>query len=277
MSSLKGQVIWITGASSGIGEALVYNFAHQGAKLILSSRRKEEMERVKGNCPEYAQPNVRILPLDLSESSTLPLMAQAATQFFGHVDILINNGGISQRSMAKDTILDVDRRLMEVDYFGTVALTKGLIPHFIQQKKGHFVVISSVMGMIGAPNRSGYAAAKHALHGFFDSLRAEMWKESKDIHVTIICPGWISTNLAMHALTASGAELNDEDKRNSAGMTPESLATKIVSAIRKKKEEVYFGGAKEMTSIYLKRFFPGLFSKIVRKIKIDRIASQEQK
>lgn len=275
MSSLKGQVIWITGASSGIGEALVYNLAHQGAKLILSARRKEEMERVKGNCPEYSQADIRILPLDLSDSSTLPLMAQAAIQFFGHVDVLVNNGGISQRSMAKDTILDVDRRLMEVDYFGTVALTKALIPHFIQRRRGHFVAISSVMGIIGAPNRSGYAAAKHAIHGFFDSLRAEMWKESKHIHVTIVCPGWISTNLALHALTANGSELNDEDKRNSRGKTPEALATKIVSAIRKKKEEVYFGGFQEITSIYLKRFVPGIFSRIVRKVKIDRIASQK--
>jgi short-subunit dehydrogenase len=276
MSSLKGQVIWITGASSGIGEALVYHLAHQGARLILSSRRKEELERVKGNCPQYAQADIRVLPLDLSESSTLKLMAEAATQMFGHIDILVNNGGISQRSMAKDTVLDVDRRLMEVDYFGTIALTKGLIPHFIQRKKGQFVVISSVLGMIGASNRTGYSAAKHALHGFFDSLRAELWNESKDIHVTIICPGWISTNLAMHALTASGAELNDEDQRNSKGMTPEALATKIVSAIRKKKEEVYIGGLKEMSAIYLKRFVPGIFSKIVRKVKTDRIGSQKE-
>ena len=277
MSSLQGQVIWVTGASSGIGEALVYNLAHQGVKLILSSRRKEELERVKGNCPPFSQADIRILPLDLAETSTLPLLAEAATQLFGHVDILVNNGGISQRSMAKDTVLDVDRRLMEVDYFGTVALTKGLIPHFLKRKRGHFVVISSVMGIIGAPNRSGYSAAKHALHGFFDSLRAEMWKESKDIGVTIVCPGWISTNLAKHALVGSGAELNDEDKRNSRGMTPEALATKIVSAIKSKKEEVYFGGMTELTSIYLKRFLPGIFSKLVRKVKIDMVPSQEKK
>ncbi len=276
MSSLSGQVIWITGASSGIGEALTYNLAHQGARLILSARRKDELERVKGNCPTFAQANIRVLPLDLAESSTLGLTAQAAVQIFGHVDILVNNGGISQRSMAKDTVLDVDRKLMEVDYFGTVALSKALIPHFIERKQGHFVVISSVMGMIGAPNRSGYSAAKHALHGFFDSLRAEMWKESKNIIVTIICPGWISTNLAKHALTGSGAELNDEDRRNSRGMTPEALATKIVSAIRSKKEEVYIGGLMEITSIYLKRFVPGIFSKLVRKVKIDQVPSQEK-
>lgn len=275
MGSLRGQVIWITGASSGIGEALVYNLAHHGVKLILSARRKEELERVKGNCPEYAQADIRLLPLDLSDSSTLPLMAQAAIQFFGHVDVLINNGGISQRSKAKDTILDVDRRLMEVNYFGAVALTKGLIPHFIQRRRGYFVVISSVMGMIGAGNRSGYAASKHALHGFYDSLRAEMWNESKDIHVLIVCPGWISTNLALHALTANGSELNDEDKRNSSGRTPEALATKIISAIRKKKEELYYGGFKEIFSIYLKRFVPGIFSRIIRNFKVDRIASQK--
>lgn len=277
MGSLKDQVIWITGASSGIGEALVYNLAHQGARLILSARRKEEMERVKGNCPEYAQPNIRILPLDLSETSTLPLMAEAATQFFGHVDILINNGGISQRSQAKDTVLEVDRRLMEVDYFGTIALTKGLIPHFIKRKQGHFVTISSVLGIIGASNRTGYAAAKHALHGFFDCLRAELWNESKHIHVTIICPGWISTNLSKFALTASGAALNNVDQRNARGMTPEALAVKIVSAIKKKKEEVYIGGFKEMTSIYLKRFVPGIFSKIVRNVKTDRIGEDTKR
>lgn len=271
MSSLKGQVIWITGASSGIGEALTYHLAHQGARLILSSRRKEELERVKGNCPQFSQADIRVLPLDLSEASTLQLMAEAAVQMFGHIDILINNGGISQRSMVKDTLLDVDRRLMEVDYFGTIAVTKGLIPHFIQRKRGQFVVISSVLGMIGAPNRAGYAAAKHALHGFFDCLRAELWKESKHIHVTIVCPGWISTNLAKNALTASGAALNSDDARNSNGMTPEALAVRIVSAIKGKKEEVYIGGMKEMLSIYLKRFVPGIFSKIVRNVTTDRI------
>lgn len=276
MSSIKGKVIWITGASSGIGEGLVYNLAHQGAKLILSSRRKEELERVKGNCPTTAQADVRILPLDLSQSSTLQLTAEAAIQMFGHVDILINNGGISQRSLAKETSLDVDRRLMEVDYFGTVALSKALIPHFISRKQGHYVVITSVLGIIGTPYRSAYAAAKHALHGFFDSLRAELWKESKNIHVTIVCPGWVSTNIAYNALTGSGDALNEEDSQNRNGMTPGELAVKVVSAIKAKKEEVYFGGLKEISAIYVKRFFPGMFSRAVRKIKVVNIASKNK-
>ena len=141
MSTLAGKVVWITGASSGIGEALTYAFANENCKLILSSRRKEELERVKGNCPTPRQADVRILPLDLSQSSTLALTTEAAVQLFGHIDILINNGGISQRSLAKDTKLDVDRRIMEVDYFGTIAITKYLLPHFISRKAGHYVTV----------------------------------------------------------------------------------------------------------------------------------------
>ncbi len=269
MSYLTNKVIWVTGASSGIGEALTYELARKkGVKLILSSRRKEELERVKGNCPQPIQVNVRILPLDLAQPDTLKLSVEAAIQFFGHVDILINNGGISQRSLAKDTQLTVDRQVMEVDYFGTVALTKYLLPHFIKRRSGHFVTVSSVMGIIGTPYRSGYAAAKHALHGFFDSLRAELWKESKWIYVTLICPGWIHTNVTLNALTGDGSKLNKMDKTTARGLPPKVCALKIIKAIQRKKEEVYIGGAKEVFAVYLKRFFPKFFSKAVRKMKV---------
>ncbi|MCA4899985.1 MAG: SDR family oxidoreductase [Bacteroidota bacterium] len=264
--SLASKVVWVTGASSGIGEALVYALAKEGCKLILSARRKEELERVKGNCPAAVQPNVRILPLDLSKSDTLQLSTQAAIQFFGYVDILVNNGGISQRSLAKDTLLEVDRELMEVDYFGTVAISKFLLPHFLERKDGHYVVTSSVMGLIGTPYRSGYAAAKHALHGFFDSLRAEVWKEN--IFVTLICPGWIRTNITLNAVTGDGSKLNEMDKTTDKGLAPDYCAARIVSAIKSKKEEVYIGGAKEVFGVYVKRFFPSLFSKLVRKVKV---------
>lgn len=268
MATLNTKVIWLTGASSGIGEALAYELATQGAKLILSARRKEELERVKGNCSPAAQPNVHILPLDLSETSTLQLCTEAAIQVFGHVDILINNGGISQRSLAKDTLLSVDRQIMEVDYFGSIALTKFLLPHFLQRKSGHYVTITSVMGMIGTPYRSGYAAAKHALHGFFDSLRAELWKESKDIHVTLVCPGWINTNLSIAALMGDGSPQNRKDDTHEQGMNPAVFAKKLVKVIENKKQEVYIGGTKEVLAIYLKRFVPGLFANIVRNAKI---------
>lgn len=271
MSFFTNKVVWITGASSGIGEALTYHLAHEGARLILSARRKEELERVKGNCPAGAQANIRVLPLDLSLAETLQLSTEAAVQIFGHIDILINNGGISQRSLAKETNMEVDRRIMEVDYFGNMALSKYLIPHFIQRKEGHYVVITSVLGMIGTPYRSAYAAAKHALHGFFDSLRAELWKESKDIHVTLICPGWVNTNLAYHALVGSGDSLKETDHMNRSGLTPAEMAARICRVIESRKGEAYIGGLKEISAIYVKRFFPSLFARIIRKAQVVNI------
>ena len=215
MSSLRNRVIWLTGASSGIGEALTYELAKKGARLIISARRKEELEKVKGNCDSAAQANIRILPLDLTVTSTLSLSVEAAVQTFGHIDILINNGGISQRSFVKDTSLDVDRRIMEVNYFGAIALTKFLLPHFLKQKGGHFVVVSSLTGKFGTPYRSGYAASKHALHGFYDSLRAELWKEN--IKVTMIAPGFIHTPITLSALTGDGSPLNKMDEAQYRG------------------------------------------------------------
>jgi len=268
MYSVKGKVIWITGASSGIGEALSYELAQRGAKLILSARRKEELERVKGRCAEHLQSNIKILPLDLAESSTLNLGTQAAIQLFGHIDILINNAGISQRSLAKDTAVEVDRKIMEVDFFGTLALTKSLLPHFLERKAGHFVTVSSVMGKIGTPFRSGYAAAKHAVHGFFDSLRAELWKESKQIYVTLICPGWVRTNITYNALIGDGSKLNQMDSTTDAGIKPEVFVKKMIEAIEDREEEVVIGGLKETFAVFTKRFFPSLFSKIVRGAKV---------
>jgi len=265
MSNLKNKVIWLTGASSGIGEALAYALAKKGAKLILSARRKEELERVKGNCEASAQPNIHTLPLDLSQPDTLKLSTQAAIQLFGQVDVLINNGGISQRSFVNDTDMDVYRRLMEVNYFGAITLTKYLLPHFIERKQGHFVTLSSVAGKFGTPYRSGYAASKHALHGFFDALRAEYFKDN--IAVTMVCPGVIRTPISMSALTGDGTPLNKMDNAQAKGKPVDWCARKIVTAIEGKKEEAYFGG-KEVLLVYIKRFFPPLFSKIIRNVTV---------
>ena len=136
---MKNKVIWITGASSGIGEALAYELASQGARLILSARRKEELERVRSACKGTAQENIQLLPFDLAEASTLELTTNAAIQLFGHIDVLVNNGGISQRSAAKDSTMDVYRKLMEVDFFGTIAISRFLLDHFLERKSGHFV------------------------------------------------------------------------------------------------------------------------------------------
>lgn len=266
--SLQNKVIWITGASSGIGEALTYELARNNAKLILSSRRIEELERVKGNCPAERQADIRILPLDLSQASTLNLSAQAAIQLFGHIDVLVNNGGISQRALAKETTLDVDRKIMEIDYFGTISLSKALIPHFISRKQGHFVTVSSITGIIGTPYRTAYAAAKHALQGFFNSLRAELWKESPSIYVTMVCPGWTNTNLSLTALKGDGSTQNKKDETHAHGLTPAFVAHKITQAIVGKKREIYVGGWRETLAAYIHRFAPGLFARILRTAKV---------
>jgi short-subunit dehydrogenase len=264
MSTVKDKVIWITGASSGIGEAVAYELAGKGARLILSARRKDELERVKGNCAPNQQENIRILPLDLTATSTLKLCADVAVQFFGHVDILINNGGISQRSFAKDTLIEVDRKIMEVNFFGTIALTKYLLPHFLHRKAGHFVTVSSVTGIFGTPFRSTYAASKHALHGFFDSLRAELYKDVGDsITVTMVCPGFIHTPITLSAVTGDGSPLGKMDDAQYKGKPAPWCAKKIVDAIEKKKEEIYVGGI-ETYGVRLKRLFPKLFSKYIR-------------
>ena len=265
MSRLENKVVWLTGGSSGIGEALAYELARKGAKLILSARRKNELERVKGNCPAHAQAMVRILPLDLEKADTLKLSAEAAIQIFGHVDILINNGGIGQRSLVINTSLDVDRRIMEVNYFGAISLTKYLLPHFVQRKQGHFVNISSVTGKFGTAYRSGYAASKHALHGFFDAVRAEHYKDN--IRVTMICPGFVRTPITLSALTADGTPLNKMDEAQFKGKPADWCARKIVSAIERNKEEVYLGG-REVFAVYAKRFFPALFSKVIRNVAV---------
>jgi short-subunit dehydrogenase len=262
MAKLGNKVIWITGASSGIGEALVYELAKKKTRLILSARRKEELERVKGNCQRDAQANIRVLPLDLSQSSTLRLSTEAALQIFGSIDIVVHNGGISQRSLVKDTTLDVDKRIMDVNFFGAVAITKFMIPHFLKKRGGYFVVVSSLTGKFGTPYRSGYAASKHALHGFFDAVRAEHYKDN--VKVSMICPGFVHTPITYAALTGDGTPLNKMDEAQYKGMPASDCAKKIVSAMESEKEEVYIGG-KEVWAVYLKRFVPGIFSRVIRK------------
>lgn len=260
---MKHQVVWITGASSGIGLALVDKYLQEGHKTIISSRNEEILLQIKNNSPRPE--DVYVLPLDLSKQEEFEMLCEKAINAFGKVDLLINNGGISQRSLAIETKLDVDRKLMEVNFFGTVALSKALLPHFIANGKGHFAVVSSLVGKFGTPYRSAYAASKHALHGFFDSLRAEL--HQNHISVTLICPGFIKTNVSINALTGDGSTLNEMDEAQEKGMSPEECAKVIYKGIASGKEELLVGG-KEKYAVYLKRFFPSIFSKILRKAKV---------
>jgi len=263
MTSISGKVCWVTGASSGIGEALCIGLNKKGAKVIISARRKDELERVKQACPSPEQ--IYVLPLDLGAIDTFPAKVEEAVNAFGSVYALFNNGGISQRSLAWETPLDVDRKLMEINFFGTVALSKALLPHFMAQQKGHYLVVSSLVGKFGSPLRSSYAASKHALHGFFDSLRAEHHLDN--IKVTIVCPGFIKTQVSVNALNAKGEKQNIMDNAQANGMSAEECARQIIRAVEKEKEEVNIGG-KETMGIYVKRFIPSLFSRIIRKAKV---------
>jgi short-subunit dehydrogenase len=246
----RDKVVWVTGASSGIGEAVAVAFSREGAKVILSSRNAAELERVRAAC---AGDGHRVVPLDLTHPESFPVV--------GDVDILVHAGGVSQRSLAADTDLATDRAIMELNFFGTVALTKAVLPSMLARKSGHIVPISSVVGYVGTPLRSTYAASKHALHGFFDSLRAEVAKDG--IVVTIICPGYVRTNVSRNALTGNGTPLGTMDSTHDHAMLPEECARRIVDAVAKRKQEVVIGG-KEIWAVPLKRFFPRLVSRMVR-------------
>jgi short-subunit dehydrogenase len=261
----KNKRVWITGASSGIGEALALAFAERGAHLILSARNELELNRVAAACAQAGAASVIVQPLDLAQHDAIPGIVEKVLRQVGKVDILLNNGGISQRALAKDTSLEVDKRLMNVNFFGTVALTKALLPNMLTHKLGHIVTITSLMGKFSSPLRSSYAASKHALHGFFDSLRAELGQTP--IQVTLICPGFVRTSVSANALTGDGSRQNTMDEATDKGMSPEVLAQKILRAIQSGKKEAYFGG-KEVLGVYLKRFFPGYLSRLIERAKV---------
>jgi dehydrogenase/reductase SDR family member 7B len=258
--NVNEKTIWVTGASSGIGRALAVNLSRRGARLILSARSAERLEDCRHACTDPERHVV--LPLDLTDTASLEKAAQRALQECGSIDILINNGGISQRSVVVETRLEVDRRIMEVNFFGAVTLTKLVLPSMRSRTSGHIVVISSVIGKFGSPFRSSYAASKHALHGFFESLRAELWGEG--IRVTMVCPGFVRTNISVNALKGDGSTLGSMDPAQAAGMDPEICAEKMVRAVEAERNEVYIGG-KEKLGVYLQRFVPDLFALIIRK------------
>ncbi|WP_338733867.1 SDR family oxidoreductase [Mangrovimonas cancribranchiae] len=262
--TLNNNVIWITGASSGIGKGLALELSKKhNCKLILSSRRKEELEAVKQQCKHPNQ--VAIVPFDLTHYGNMNTVVEKALKCFGTIDVLINNGGISQRSLIIETSIEVDKKLMEIDYLGTISLSKALLPYFIKKQNGHFVTVTSLMGKFSSPYRSAYCGVKHALHGFFDALRMEHQKDQ--IKVTMICPGFVNTNVARNALTGDGSQQNSQDEATQNGLTVETFSKKMITAIEREKFEVYIG-KKEVLGVYLKRFFPKLLHKFVIKSQV---------
>jgi len=252
-------VVWITGASSGIGAACAESFSKQGAKIILSARRTDKLNEVQ----ERLSGPSDTLTLDVTKIDAIADKTKEAEAIFGPIDVLVNNAGISQRGLVEETDIAVDRRLFEVNYFGNIALTKAVLPSMLQRGTGHLVIISSLAGKLSTPGRSSYAATKHALQGFYDALRAEV--SDRGVNVNVICPGYIKTEISIHALNASGEKHGVMDPNQAKGMSAEECARQIVKAVVDNKKETLIGG-KEKKNVMIRNFFPSVYHKIIAKM-----------
>jgi short-subunit dehydrogenase len=258
-----GKVIWITGASSGIGEALAIKLSAYNTRLILSSNQPEELVRVKSGL-RLKPEDVYVLPLDLNDPTSLEEKAKEALSVYGHIDILVNNGGISQRSLVMETRLETDRKIMEINYFSGIILTRSVMPSMLARGSGHIVAVSSITGKFGFPLRSAYSASKHAIYGFYESLGAEYFNQG--IRTTIICPGRVRTNISLEALGPDGKPQKVMDHGQESGIRPEKCAMDIINGIRKNKRDVLTGSS-ELLLVYINRFIPSLAYRLVRKVK----------
>lgn len=251
----KDKIVWITGASSGIGEALAKNCSSAGAQVIISSNEPAELERVITEIGKVTY-KPRILVFDLSDPVAVENAAEEMLKEFGKVDIFFSNGGVSTRSMAIEIPVELDRKVMEINFFSGVIITKKLLPVMVKEGFGHIVATSSISGKFGFPLRSAYAASKHALHGFYESVWTEL--HDKGIRTTLICPGRVRTNISLHALDKDGKEYGKMSKGQAEGIDPDSCAKAIMRSARKNKREVLIGG-KELIMPRLKQYFPRIF------------------
>jgi len=263
MSVFKDKIVWITGASSGIGRSLALQLFEQGAKIVLSGRNKEALLEVATKA-SIEKDRYLILDFDLSSDFDASEKAKKVIDYFGRIDYLFNNGGISQRSLTAETSVEVDRRIFEINFFAVDKLTKAVLPYMLKNGFGHIAATSSVVGKFGIPMRSAYAASKHALHGYFDSLRAEM--HGKGVYVSVILAGRILTNISQNAVTKDGSKYNKLDEGQANGMTADEAAKRIIKGIAKRKPEIMFGG-KELLMVYIRRYFPKLFYYMAPRVK----------
>ena len=264
MKRFENKVVWITGASSGIGEATAYRFAKEGARLIVTALEADLLDEVVKRCKEYGSPDAVALPFDLSDSDGLDALAEKAWSSFGQIDVFYNNAGISQRGTTVETEMRVIRKVMDIDYFAPVILTKNILPRMIGQGGGQLVVTTSIAGRFGFPLRCAYSSAKHALYGFFETVQAETYDQN--IRVTIVCPGRVQTNISKYALEKDGTQHGKMDAGQAGGVTSQQAADKIVKAVYKKKREVMVGRY-ELLMAYIKQFCPSLAAKLARRIK----------
>jgi len=258
------ETVWITGGSSGIGEACAYRWAEEGARLILTAPTAEELAPVAAKCKEKGAPDVVALPYDLSHPEGIPALAKSAWEAFGNIDTVYLNAGISQRTDIGDTSMEMLRTIMEINYFAPTAIAKELLPRMEAQGGGHIAVTTSIAGKFGFRLRCGYCSSKSALYGFFETVQAECY--DKGIRVTIVCPGRVRTNISLRALDKGGKPHGKMDPGQAGGITTDKAARIIVNAIHKGRREVLVG-SKELIMVYIKRFFPGLCARLARKLK----------
>lgn len=258
------KVVWITGTSSGIGKETAFRFAEAGARLILTALEPDLLEQVREECLRLGAKDVACLPFDLGQTDALPQLAADALNAYGRIDVFYNNAGISQRGTVVETEMHVFRKVMDIDFYASVLLTKNILPRMIGQGGGQLVVTTSIAGCFGFPMRCAYSSAKHALYGFFETIQAENYKDN--IRVTIVCPGRVQTNISVHALEKDGRQHGKMDAGQAGGVTPKQAADKIVRAVYRKRREVLVG-KKELLMAYIKRFFPGLCARLARKVK----------
>ncbi|MFM1912941.1 MAG: hypothetical protein RIR51_779 [Bacteroidota bacterium] len=256
--------VWITGASSGIGEALAKQFAKRGDNLILTARREDELNRVAKDC-QNGNNQILVLPADLTILDNHSSLVDKIIKDFGSIDILVLNAGVSQRSRVIDTDFKVYRNLFEINFFSLVSMVQAVLPIFRKQGYGHFVPIASVAGRISTPRRAAYGATKHAVFGFFDALRAE--EHDFGIQVTTILPGYIKTNISIAAMNEKGENYGKMDPNQAKGIDVDYTAKKIMQAILAKKNEYFIGGKLEAFGLFVKRFFPSLGFYLIRRIK----------
>ncbi|MGH8080304.1 MAG: SDR family NAD(P)-dependent oxidoreductase [Lysobacter sp.] len=265
------KVVWVTGASSGIGEALVSALLSAGAYVVLSGRRVDELARVAAQAPE----RTLTIPFDTTDYAALPDIVEQAWAWHGRIDALINNAGVSQRSLALDTTLDTYRRLMEVDYLAPVALTQLLMPRMIERKAGHVAVISSVAGKVGVPLRTGYCGAKHAVIGYFDALRAEI-EAAYGIRVSVVLPGSVRTAVAINALTGDGTARGESDPNIDNGMDADVVAERILAGMAEGAREIPVAEGIELSALQLRLHQPEQLYELLAKEGARLAASREE-
>jgi dehydrogenase/reductase SDR family protein 7B len=257
-AAMKNKTVIITGASSGIGKACAFAFAKRGANIVISGRNKENLEQA---AEELRKTGAQILAVvgDVSKEGDCKLLIEQTIEKFGGIDILINNAGISMRALFKDLQLDVIRKVMDINFWGTVYCTKYALPYLLKAK-GSVVGISSIAGYNGLPGRTGYSASKFAMQGFLDALRIENLKTS--LHVLVACPGYTASNVRNAALVADGSSQSESPRDEGKMMTAEEVAEEIVNAVIKRKRTIVLT-AQGKLAVWLNKIFPALTDRLV--------------